>query len=67
MTPFDVDTIAVPIPPIRIPAVPPIPELLAIDPIGTERYRGVSPAGWPGGREDIPLTFSIGAVASGNL
>ncbi len=32
------------------PPVPPIPELLAIDPIGTERYRGVSPAGWPGGR-----------------
>jgi acyl-CoA thioesterase II len=27
-----------------------IPELLDIDPIGTERFRGVSPQGWPGGR-----------------
>jgi acyl-CoA thioesterase-2 len=30
--------------------VPTIPELLSIEPIGTERFRGVSPQGWPGGR-----------------
>lgn len=35
---------------VPIATVPPIPQLLAIEAIGTERYRGVSPAGWPGGR-----------------
>ena len=30
--------------------VPSIPDLLAIEPIGTERFRGVSPLDWPGGR-----------------
>ena len=27
-----------------------IPELVAVEPVGTERYRGTSPLGWPGGR-----------------
>lgn len=30
--------------------LPPIPELLSVEPIGTERFRGVSPFHWPGGR-----------------
>lgn len=30
--------------------LPTIPELLAVDPIGTERFRGVSPLDWPGSR-----------------
>ncbi len=30
--------------------LPPIPELIAVEPVGTERYRGVSPLDWPGSR-----------------
>jgi acyl-CoA thioesterase-2 len=30
--------------------IPSIPDLLAIEPIGAERFRGVSPLDWPGGR-----------------
>jgi len=31
-------------------ALPLIPELVSVERVGTERYRGVSPRGWPGGR-----------------
>ena len=45
--------------------LPPIPTLLSIEPIGTERFRGVSPVSWPGSRVFGGLVAAQALAAAG--
>jgi acyl-CoA thioesterase len=46
--------------------LPSIPTLVSVEPIGTERYRGVSPLHWPGHRVFGGLVAAQALQAAGS-